>query len=52
MTKALTGKDTIKVVSGPMGHCVDDLALWMKVVTNEKFYGNNYDFYHKIFPFE
>jgi hypothetical protein len=35
MSNLLDGKTTIKSVFGPMGKCVDDLFLWMKIANTE-----------------
>lgn len=32
-SKAFNGKDFIKNLDGPLGKTIDDLALWMTVVT-------------------
>jgi hypothetical protein len=36
---------------GPLGKSVDDIALWLKTVTDENYYKNSCDPYIKIFPF-
>jgi Asp-tRNA(Asn)/Glu-tRNA(Gln) amidotransferase A subunit family amidase len=47
------GQINIPPVMGPMGKSVDDLALFMKVMTSEKYYTrSNRDPYRKIFTFD
>lgn len=39
-------------VFGPLGKSTEDLALWLKTVTNVEYYKNNPDPYVKIIPFD
>jgi Asp-tRNA(Asn)/Glu-tRNA(Gln) amidotransferase A subunit family amidase len=37
---------------GPLGRSSEDLALWMKIVTNNENFKDNFDPYTKIVPFD
>jgi hypothetical protein len=51
-SRALSGKNLILPVNGPMARSIDSLALYMKIITNEQYYDEMIDPYIKLFPFD
>ena len=43
--------DTIKVITGPLGKSVGDLALWLSTMSTEQYYNGTQDPYVKLRPF-
>ena len=42
----------LRVCLGPLSKSVNDLALWMKVVTEQKFYEGKHDAFTKLIEFD
>ena len=43
--------DTIKVITGPLGKTIGDLALWLSTMSTEQYYNGRQDPYVKLRPF-
>lgn len=42
----------MRVVIGPLGKSTDDVALWMKVFLEQKYYKGQHDPFIKLIPFD
>lgn len=43
--------DTVKVITGPLGKTIEDLALWLSTMSTEEYYNGRQDPYVKLRPF-